>query len=66
MADKGTNVKGGEASTGSSSTKKLEGMFPKERKHVSQMVGEKISEAISSGVKNIKHKLKIKPDGGGS
>ena len=66
MSDKGTKVKveGGEASTGSSSTKKLGSMFPKKRKHVSQMMGEKISEAISSAVKNIKTKVKIKPDGG--
>ena len=65
MADKGTYVKanGGEASS-ESSTKKLGSIFPKERKRVSQMMGEKISEAISSGVKNIKNKQKIKPDGG--
>ncbi|KAL3513741.1 hypothetical protein ACH5RR_026458 [Cinchona calisaya] len=69
MADKGMDVKGkGGETSGETSTKKLGSVIPKDRKHVSQMMGEKISEAISSGVKSIvknKNKNKINPDGGG-
>lgn len=60
MADKEGNVKGkGETSGCRASTKKEGGLIPKERKHVSQMVGQKIAVTMSSGVKNIKNKNKV-------
>ena len=61
------NVKdtGGETS-GEKSTQKLGSVIPKPRKHVSQMMGEKISGAFSSGVKSIQNKPKINPDAGGN
>lgn len=63
MADREENRSTGE--TRRSSNKKDGGLLPKERKHVSQMVGEKIAETISSGLNNIvKNKNKVNPSTG--
>lgn len=70
MADKGSKGKGKAEMAGSGArtsgvfpfTPKKGSVLPKEKKHVSTMMGEKIGQSIVSFVKN--NKNKINPGGG--
>nr|GLL31960.1 hypothetical protein Itr_chr07CG15650 [Ipomoea trifida]GMD06427.1 hypothetical protein Iba_scaffold39448CG0010 [Ipomoea batatas]GMD20913.1 hypothetical protein Iba_chr07fCG9170 [Ipomoea batatas] len=68
MADKGSQGMGkagkdygGESSKGTFPGPKPGSVMPKDKKHVSTMIGEKISKKVTSILKN--DKSKIKPQG---